>query len=133
MFKTSIVGCGAIAQVHAAAIADIRGLTLISAADIRPERAKALTEKYGGKAYDSIDALLAGEKPDVIHICTPHVTHTPLAVQALCSGVNVLLEKPCGITVADIVALEQAERESGRKLALCYQNRYKKTSRRATA
>lgn len=133
MTRAGIVGCGNIAQVHAAALSDSPRMELAGAADIVPEKAQTLTQKYGGHAYDSMETLLAGEHPDVVHICTPHFTHVPLAVQALRSGVNVLLEKPPAITLEDIPLLEQAQRESGRRLGICFQNRYKESCQRAKA
>lgn len=130
MIKAGIVGCGCIAQVHAAAVSGSAHIELAGAADIVPEKARKLTEEFGGRAYDSLEALLAGAHPDVIHICTPHFTHVPLALQALHAGVHVLLEKPPSITLDDLPRLAQAQRESGRRLGICFQNRYKDNYRR---
>jgi UDP-N-acetyl-2-amino-2-deoxyglucuronate dehydrogenase len=127
MYKTSIVGCGAIAQVHAENIHNHSDITLISAADIVPEKVKKLTDNYGGKAFASIDELLADQKPDVIHICTPHNTHVELARKALQSGVNVLLEKPPFIRAEDMQPLNEAIEKSGKTFGICFQNRYKET------
>lgn len=131
MWKSSIIGCGAIAQVHAAAIDELENVTLLSAADIRPERAEALTKQYGAAPYSCIDELLKAEKPDVVHICTPHYTHVPLAETALATGCDVVLEKPCCMTLDELPRLKTAVAKSGRHLGVCFQNRYRETSLRA--
>ncbi len=131
MRKAGIVGCGSIGQVHGAAVQGSPHIELGGAADIVPEKAEKLTAQFGGHAYASMEELLEAEHPDVIHICTPHFTHVPLAVKALRSGAHVLLEKPPAITLDDIPVLAQAQRESGRRLGLCFQNRYRDNYRRA--
>lgn len=131
LFTTSIIGCGSIAQVHAAVIHDRPEISLLSAADIVGEKAEALTQKYGGRAFRSIDELLADRVPDVVHICTPHCTHVRLAVQALQSGANVLMEKPPFISEDDRRMLREAASHSGKALGICFQNRYKPNVRLA--
>ena len=55
LHKIGIVGCGGIAQVHAAALARLENTQLTACADIRPERAQAMAEKYGCRAYASME------------------------------------------------------------------------------
>lgn len=122
--KTAIVGCGGIAQVHARSISGMAGCELTGFADIRPERARAMAEQYGGRAYSSLDKMLQAEKPDVLHICTPHYLHVPMAEYGLKNGVNVFMEKPPAISTQQFQELERAASESGSRLGVCFQNRY---------
>ena len=92
--KCALVGCGSIAQVHARALSEMPEARLLAFADLLPERAQAMAEKYGGKAYGSLDELLAHEQIDVLHLCTPHYLHTPMAQQAADLQINVFTEKP---------------------------------------
>lgn len=120
--KASIVGCGAIAQVHAQALESMSDVCLISAADILPGRARALTGQFGGKAYDSLEALLSAEKPDVLHICTPHFLHVPMTRLAAKQDIAVFTEKPPAINTAqweDFMALTEKQ-----QIGICFQNRY---------
>ena len=82
-FRVGVVGCGGIAQVHGAVLQNLEGVELAACADIRPERAQAFAQNYGGKAYNSMDAMLAGEQLDAVHLCTPHYLHTPMAKLAV--------------------------------------------------
>ena len=92
--KSAIVGCGGIAQVHAKALRDGDYAELAACADIRPERAETMAQQYGGRAYSSLEEMLDGEAIDVLHICTPHSLHTPMAKEAVRQGIQVFTEKP---------------------------------------
>ena len=68
--------------------------------------------------------LIRNEKPDCVHICTPHYLHTSMAIKALEAGINVLTEKPCSVNDAEIDALRNAQESSGLQVGVCFQNRY---------
>ena len=87
--KSVIVGCGGIAAVHAASLSQLGESELAGFADIKKERAENFVAKYGGRAYSCLEEMLAQEKPDVMHICTPHYLHVPMAVYGLTHGVHV--------------------------------------------
>ena len=71
--------------------------------------------------------MLDEERPDVVHICTPHHLHAPMAIESLRRGVHVLLEKPVATTVADGEAVVRAARSSTATLGVCFQNRFNRT------
>lgn len=123
MYQVAIVGCGAIAAVHAAALQEMEQVTVIGCADIKLERAKALAQQFGCQAYASLEEMLSACKPDVLHICTPHYLHVPMALTAAGLGIAVLCEKPEGISLAQLEQLAKAE-EEGAKIGICFQNRY---------
>ena len=130
--KVSLIGCGGIGQVHAAIIAE-SGHTFLSCCDEKAANAQSFADKYGCKPYTSLKALLEAEKPDVLHICTPHYTHVPLALYALKRGVHVFMEKPAASFTGDIDVLLAAADASAAQTAICFQNRYNASSRRAKA
>ncbi len=122
-YRVGLVGCGGIAQVHGEALSSLEGVELLACADIRPERAQAFAGKFGGRAYPSLEAMLAGEQLQCLHICTPHYLHTPMAEEAARRGIHVFTEKPPVIDReqwARFQALEQAPIRVG----VCFQNRY---------
>ena len=122
MYRAAIIGCGSVAQVHAAVLAGLAETALIACADVRPERARVLAEKYGCAAYDSLDALLAAEQPDCVHLCTPHYLHTPMAERLAEEGIAVFTEKPPVIDRAQWETLQRAAEKV--RLGVCFQNRY---------
>lgn len=58
-------------------------------------------------------AELTSHKYDVVSICTPTDSHVELATRAMESGINVLLEKPVALRVADIESLMEVEARTG--------------------
>jgi len=122
MFRVAIIGCGGIAQVHAAVLNNLQETELIACADIRPERAGAMAEKYGCRAYASMDALLDAETPDAVHLCTPHYLHAPMAKAAADRGIAVFSEKPPVISREQWALLEDAAAKV--PFGVCFQNRY---------
>ena len=86
--KVSVVGCGNISKTHLPILQSIPGVEISSVVDIKPERADLAGEKYGCRAFYDFDAMLAADRPDSIHICTPHYLHTEMAVKALKNSIN---------------------------------------------
>lgn len=120
--KCAIVGCGSIAQVHAQVLHDQATADLLAFADTQPERAKFLAEKYGGNAYSSLEEMLDNELPDVLHICTPHYLHTPMAKLAAERGIAVFTEKPPVIDEAQWGEFRSLQEKTA--VGICFQNRY---------
>ena len=122
--KVSVVGCGNISGTHLPILQSLNGVEISSVVDIRRERADLAAEKYGCRAFYDFDEMLLKDRPDSIHICTPHYLHTEMAVKALEKGINVLCEKPCAITKNEIVRLKEAAFKSTALFGVCFQNRY---------
>lgn len=123
--KAGIVGCGAIAQVHGQALSRIpAAVTLAAAADIRLERAQAFTGNFGGNAYASLEEMLEKEELDVLHICTPHSLHTPMAQLAAKKGIAVFTEKPPVVTACQWESFAALQEQI--PVGICFQNRYNK-------
>ncbi len=122
MFKVCVIGCGGIAQVHGAVLAALEGVTLSGCCDIVPEKAKAYAEKFHCTPYTDYETLLKAEKPDAVHLCTPHYLHTPMAVKAAEMGVQVFTEKPPVISWQEWETLQKAAEKV--RIGVCVQNRY---------
>ena len=100
-------------------------------ADIHFEKAQDYAERFHTKPYASLEEMIEKEQPDVLHVCTPHYLHVPMTQYALERGINVFMEKPPAITLAQLDQLKQAVYASKAKLGLCYQNRYNPSYRAA--
>lgn len=122
--KVAVIGCGSVSKMHFKALLENPDTEIVAVADIKPERADDMAAKFGAKAYYDFDELIEKEQLDSIHICTPHYLHTPMAAKALRKGNNVLLEKPCSVSLDEVDILRKAQVESGKQLAVCFQNRY---------
>lgn len=127
-FRVAVIGCGAISGNHINGILNA-GNEICALCDIVPEQARASVEKYhlGDVAiYTDYVEMLEREKPDSVHICTPHYLHAPMCVEALKRNINVLCEKPLSINMDQLHAVLEAERASKARLGVCHQNRFEK-------
>ena len=120
--RSAIIGCGTISKLHAEAICSMEGAELVGCADIVAGRAQKMAGEYGAKAYYSLEELLDSEPVDILHICTPHHVHTPMAGEAAKRGVNIFCEKPPAISRGQWA--EFARLESSVAVGVCFQNRY---------
>ena len=143
MKRVGIIGCGNIAQVHAWALGTIRDVKIEALCDIDITKAKKLAAKikdncqwekdYSFTDITSIDvtenweSLLESEL-DVVHVCTPHFLHAPMASKLLKKGKAVFVEKPCAISIEQFNELKNADSEHPGKLGFCFQNRYNDTT-----
>jgi predicted dehydrogenase len=86
---------------------------LVAVADPRPPG--PLAPRLGDAAwYPNLADLLASDaKPDVVVIATPTHTHSALAVAALRSGADVLLEKPPAPSLAEFETIQAAVQDTG--------------------
>lgn len=119
----AVFGCGVIAGIHAAAVADVDGACLVGCADVVSAAAERFAEKWNVKAYADFEALISAPEIDAISICTPSGTHADLAIKALNAGKNVVLEKPMAITVADCDRVIEAASKSSGKITVISQLR----------
>lgn len=122
--KTAVIGCGNISRCHFAALEKIKEVELSAVVDIKKDRADKAAEKYGCKAYTDYIEMLEAEKPDCVHICTPHYLHSGMAAEALKRGINVLSEKPCAINENGLEEIKEALSKSTAQYGVCFQNRY---------
>ena len=117
--RIAIVGSGYIARVHArvarelgSEVVGVCGRTLTSAA------------AFGvGAAYDSLSRLLAEQRPDVLHICTPNNLHAEQAIAAFAAGAHVLCEKPLATSSSDALRMIEAASKARRVGATMYNYR----------
>ena len=138
--RTLIVGTGAIAGAHAAAVATYGARAVVVAGvDVEPERARDFAARHGieGWSADLPSALgqtwAAGGRLDLAHICTPPGSHVPLAVQCLRAGVPVLLEKPPALSLAQADELIDVSERAGVDVAVVFQHRFGSGAHRARA
>ncbi len=122
-FSFGIIGCGKISTRHAENM--VRFGKISAVCDISPERADAMAENYGAKAYYSLKELLENERQlSTVSICTPNGLHAHQSILCLKAGLNVLCEKPLCIKVEDGLKMIAAAKSSKKKLFVVKQNRF---------
>src|SRR5215212_3547952 len=92
--RSGIVGSGFAARFHFDALQHVFS-TKVEIAGVYSV-AKAEVEEYTSlrnlRSFDSLDELI--NECDLIHVCTPPITHEPIVVAALKKNKHVIVEKP---------------------------------------
>lgn len=73
--RAGIIGAGFMGSVHAQAVRAARGV-VARVAHRTPAAARQAAERLGAShAAESAEALIEADDVDVVHICTPNVSH----------------------------------------------------------
>lgn len=123
MIRVGLVGFGLAGRVfHAPVISAVEGLELAAVV----ERSSREAEKaYPAiTTYASLEAMLADRSIELIVVATPNTSHASLAQQALEAGRHVVVDKPTAIASAEIAALIQLSKETGRSLIPFHNRRW---------
>ncbi|QMV13784.1 Gfo/Idh/MocA family protein [Vibrio spartinae] len=128
--KVAIIGCGGIAnQKHLPALKNQSELCeIVAFCDVVEERAREAAEQFGAEGaevYTDYKELLKDTSIDVVHVCTPNVSHCPITVAAFEADKHVLCEKPMAATTSDAEKMMAAWKKSSKKFTIGYQNRFR--------
>lgn len=93
-------------------VADSR-VKLVAAADPLPQARARFRGDFGAPAYDSVEALCADPRVQVVYVATPHQLHAEHVQLAAAHGKHVLVEKPMAITLAQCTAMMHATAAAG--------------------
>ncbi len=103
------------------------GAEIVGIADSDSERAKDLAQSSGAAVVDSVAQLLA-MGIDALSICLPHSLHFDVAMLAVDSGVNLLIEKPHCVTLDESRRLRAACEGKGIKAMAGFTHRFLQSS-----
>ena len=81
---------------------------LVAGADPRAEARTRFESDFGGKAYETVEALCADANVELIYIATPHQHHAEHVRLAADAGKHMLVEKPIALTLEDAQAIAEA-------------------------
>lgn len=115
--RVGLVGAGYIADWHAEAIAITKGAHVAAVVDTSLGAAQGLADRWGAKAFVSLEGLIAAQTCDVVHILTPPPSHRALAIEALSGGLHCLVEKPVALSAEETAEIEAAAARAGRIFA----------------
>jgi predicted dehydrogenase len=127
-----LIGCGRISSKHIeAAIKNFDRVSLIAVCDLvldrteerKDEYLKALSSRHIS-VYTNYQQMLEKEKPDICAIATESGFHPRIAIDCLEAGAHVICEKPMALSIRDADSMIAAARRTGKKLAVCFQNRF---------
>lgn len=130
--RVGIVGTGGIGMAkHLPSLAKLEQVQVAGFVDINEETARRGASQFGSsdaKVYMDYRKLLEDRSIDVIHVCTPNLTHSEITIAALEAGKHVMCEKPMAICAEDARRMLEVSKRSGKKLTIGYQNRFRPDS-----
>ena len=122
--RAAIIGTGAVAHLHAQAIALDPLAELVACSNRNAERREAFADRYAVPGrYETLEDLLVAEAVDVVHLCTPPDLHREQTLQAVAAGVHVVCEKPPALSLAELDDMQEACDEAGLAFAIIFQQR----------
>jgi len=125
--KVGFIGCGAIVEgKYVKALSNVPEAEIVALCDIIREKAVNTSKLFNApnaKIYEDYKELLKDDSIDVIHVCTPNRSHSPITVDALKAGKHVLCEKPMAATYAEAKLMYDTSVEAGKLLSIGYQYR----------
>ena len=94
IIKAGIIGSGFAAKFHYEALRSVFSakVEVVGAYSTTAEKLKEFTSVRDIKAYSTVEELI--EDSDVLHLCTPPVTHEALVIAALKKDKHIIVEKP---------------------------------------
>ena len=125
-----LMGGGNISETHARAARAIPGLEIAAIYGTNRDRVERFATIHGGTPYLDLDAFLNHKPMDFVAIGSPSGLHSVHGIAAARRGLHVLTEKPIEISTERADELIGAARESGVKLGVMFQDRFKPDIRR---
>ena len=131
MIKVAVIGNGGICPAHIGAYLQFPDrCRIVALVDIIPGKAEKMKERFSLDCETYLDHHdILDLDIDLVDICTPPFTHAEIAVNALRAGKNVVCEKPMAASLEECDAMLKARNESGKKLTVIAQNRFRKEIR----
>ena len=124
-----VVGIGWCASQHIAAFRKNPHTDIVALVGRDVERVHATLARNGQSAEGArvstrFEDLLEDPAIDIIDIATPNDLHAAQAVAAARAGKHILLEKPTGLTVEELIAIRDAVRTAGVRTIVSFELRY---------
>ena len=123
MFGVLIHGAGWVSTQHIAAFQNNPHTQILAVSSRSLESARRRVAKSGLKdvaCYDNLDRALAHPGVDIVVICTPQHVHCANVLTAARAGKHLVIEKPVGISVAELRQMQAAVRETGARTVVSF-------------
>lgn len=128
--KYALIGCGRIATNHIKAV-KLNNLEFVAACDLELNNIQTLLKKHDLQNDASIERYtdykkMIQEHPELqlIAIATSSGAHAEIALYCIDHGINVIIEKPMAMGMADAEEIIKRSEEKKVKVCACHQNRF---------
>ena len=101
--KAGVLGAGHLGKIHLRLLNQSEKYELVGFYDPDEANAKKVSEEFGYKRFDSIEALIA--ECDMVDVVTPTLNHFMCAEKIIKAGKHLFIEKPIATTVEEAEAM----------------------------
>ncbi len=112
-FRWCFIGTGSLARQVASQLNKSGRHEVVSVYTRDYNKAVEFSKKYGGKAYETVEAAISASDVDGVYIVTPHNAHFRYAKISILLGKPVFCEKAFTVTAAEADELIELSRENG--------------------
>ncbi len=120
----AVVGTGFWGKNHARGYSELESTELVAICDVNRERAKAVAEQFGVKAYTSSSRMLKNVDVEAVSVCTWSTKLAEEALKALKAEKHVLVEKPMATYTKQAEKLLEVAEENGLHLTVGFLMRF---------
>lgn len=121
--KVGIIGAGKMGSYHLDKFLSLSQCEVVGIYDADMERATAVEQKTGAKAFSKVEELIF--ESDAVVIASSTSTHYPLVKQALNAGLHVLVEKPLALKSSEARELSDLAKEKNLILQVGFVERFR--------
>ncbi len=121
--RCGVIGAGRMGRHHVRVYAQNQNAELVGVVDVDSDVCNSIVEEWGGKAYGTVEELLAAGV-DAVTIATPTIHHRSAAERLLASKVACLIEKPLAPNVDEARSIADAADASDAVLQVGHIVRY---------
>jgi len=120
--RVAVVGTGEFGRNHVRVYRELAGAELVGIYDQNQERAAAAAKEFQAPLLQSLDELQGCA--DAVSVAVPTIAHTQVGCRLLEMGLDVLVEKPMAVDLAEADALLVAARKNRRILQVGHVERF---------
>jgi len=126
----AVVGTGILGSRHARVYHESNAAHLVAVCDHHAERAEAVAARHGAQAFCDHREMFERLGPSgvgtlaAVSVATPDDAHVEIVCDALAAGLDVLVEKPLAMSLADADAMIEAAERSKCVLTVNYSQRW---------
>jgi len=120
----AVIGTGSWGKNHARVYRELSSTELVAVCDVNPERARAIANQYGVKAYTNSSRLLQNKEIEAISVCTWSTVLAKEALKGLRAGKHVLVEKPMATNTKQAEKLCETAEQNGLILTVGFLMRF---------
>src|SRR5467141_969887 len=120
--RVAVVGSGEFGRNHARVYRELKGAELVGVFDQNQERAAAVAAEFQTEILKSLDELRG--RAAAASVAVPTAAHAEVGCRLLEMGLDVLVEKPIAVNLAEADALLHAAKKNGRILQVGHVERF---------